>query len=273
MVNQLPPNVQFRPMQPEDLNTALQIIYETDEDDYETAAEEFQDEGVDGHYVLTKDGAVIGLTGCECMDEDDITDGSFFLSWTYLSQKHRGEGLGTMLLEQMLEVIRQNNGRKVFVSTSDYVDPEKGDVYRAARQLYSQAGFTEELRHPNYYNPTEAMITFGLRLEQLQPRQSFRPEGRKISLKDIDEIAETEDAYAISWEYTDGEGSTSVDFQRVIQEVEKWEGRVIFVAIPSDAEQLIQLMVNCRFRQEGQLADYFEDGIHEVHFRYDLALR
>ena len=270
MVRQLPPNMQFRPMQQQDVNDVLRIIYETDEDDYQSAAEEFQNEGTEDYFVLTMDGTVIGMSGLAPADQ---TNGSFFISWSFIDGDHTSDGSGSYLMEQMLGVIQQRQGRKVFANVSDYVDPEDGDVYRHIKQMYVQAGFVEELRHPNYYNPNEALIAYGMRVDQLQPRQAYQPDPRQIRLTDVDEIPDTNDAYFIAWEYTDGEGSTQADFQRVIQEVESWEARCVFISIPSDAEQLIQMLINCRFRQEGQLSDYFEDGIHEIHFRYDLAMR
>lgn len=52
----------------------------------------------------------------------------------YVSANHRGEGLGTRLLEHALLLIRKNKG---VVKVRLYVNPEQ----RAAVKLYKKAGF------------------------------------------------------------------------------------------------------------------------------------
>ena len=98
------------------------------------------------------------------------------------------------MLNWMLEIIKEQDARKVFVHASDYMDPVEGDIYRDARDAYIQVGFTQEVRQPDYYAPGESMLVYGMRLG---PREVVDVVLNldDIKLTDVDEIPETNDAY------------------------------------------------------------------------------
>lgn len=261
---ELPTGTEFRPMQQQDVRAAVAIVYDHDEDDAAWAQQTYQ-QSLAGQFVLTHKGKVIGVSGAVPLEG---TDRTWSISWTYLDRTLIGQGYGRALLDSVLNWIRSQGGRKVFVNTSNYVDETDGDVYRDAREAYRAAGFSEELRHDHYYDRNESMICFGMRLIPPGPTEDDANLG-KIQLQDIDEIPECDGAYWLAWELradeTDAEG-----FQMIANQVKDWEGRVIFMAFPSDVVNASEFTRKMRFREAGRLTDYFGDGVDEVHYRYDL---
>lgn len=268
MSTSLPSGVEFRAMQPRDVKTVLKIIKQHDEDDFEEARENYR-EGLEGQYVLALDNKVIGATGA---DDDEETERTWWLSWTYLDPSRQGTGLGAVMIVKMLDELRGWGARKVFVSTSDYVDMGRGEIYRDAMEAYKRLGFVEELRHANYYGRNESQIILGYRVgpEPLNIPQR-QPDRRSPALLGFDEIPETEGAFFIDWEFTDEGGSTIADVEELIADVEKSQGRTLFISGPSDAEELLTLLQTAGFVEEGRLNDFYEDGLDEVRLRYDIT--
>lgn len=268
MSGALPTGVEFRPMQPSDVKRVLKIIHQHDEDDYEEAREAYR-AGLDGQFVLTVDNVVVGATGAQDEEEADQT---WWLSWTYLDEERQGSGLGAVMLVKMLDQMREWGARKVFVSTSDYVDLARGEVYRDAMLAYKRLGFVEELRHANYYERNEAQIILGYRVgaDPLNVPQT-EPDERGVALLGYGEIPETDGALFVEWEYAEDEGSSPADMERLISHAERDRGRVLFISAPSDATALASLLQSAGFMEEGRLRDFYEDGLDDVHFRYDIS--
>ena len=259
-------NLELRPMTESDVPMAVRIIHDYDQDDAAEAQETYQ-RGFDGQFCLCENRTVIGVVGAKHIPD---TDGSFGLSWTYLQRDHRRSGKGTRMLNWMIEIMKEQDARKAFVHASDYVDAIQGDVYRDARDTYVQVGFTQEVRQPDYYAPGESMLVYGLRLS---PREVVNVVLNldDIKLTDVDEIPETNDAYWLAWELvSQGHGTKPQDFQRIFDEVRGWGGRTIYMAFPSDVANASALVTAARFKTSGRLIDYYEDGIDEIHYRYDV---
>ncbi|WP_205855172.1 GNAT family N-acetyltransferase [Pirellula sp. SH-Sr6A] len=259
-------NLGFRPMRSADMLRALQIISEYDEDDAYDARETYE-ESIEGQFVLTEQEKVIGVVGAKLIEN---TDRAYGMSWTYLQKSDRRTGKGTLMLEWMLEWLKEHEARKVFVQASDYHDPTIGDIYFDAREAYKRVGFMQELRQPDFYAPGEAMIVYGLHLET---KQFAAPEEQEadILITDVDEIPETNDAFWVAWEVADpGQGSKPIDLEKVVREVRSWGGRAIYMAFPSDLSCVAPLMSAARFRMAGRLLDYYEDDVDEVHYRLDV---
>jgi GNAT superfamily N-acetyltransferase len=256
----------FRPMNSGDVNEALRIINDHDEDDYAWAQTTYA-ASLQGQYVLELDSRIIGVTGATPIEG---TDRSYGISWTYLTREFIGRGYGRVLLENLIDQIRREGCRKAFVNTSDYYDPEDGDIYRDAREAYRAVGFLEEMRHADYYDKNENQITYAMRLEDRGPDHQHEMNSKQIRLTDVDEIPECDGAYWLAWELDD-EGTDPSSFNMIKEQVQDWGGRVIFMAFPSDLEHAPEFMTRCRFRKDGSLFDYYEDGTDEIHFRYDIV--
>ena len=255
----------FRPMTPSDTSTALSIINDHDEDDFEWAKITYQ-QSLAGQYILELDSRVVGVTGATPIEG---TDRAYGISWTYLERSFIGRGHGRTMLERLIDQIRAEGARKAFVNTSDYYDPEDGDIYRDAREAYRAVGFVEEMRHADYYDRKENQVTYGMRLEPRGPDVKREPILKNIRLTDVDEIPECDGAYWLAWELDD-EGTAPSSFKMISDQVAEWGGRVIFMAFPSDVEQAAGFMTSCRFRPDGSLFDYYDDGIDELHYRFDI---
>ena len=259
-------NLELRPMTVKDIPVALRIIQEVDEDDAAEAQETYGN-SIDDQFCLCENRTVIGVVGAKPIPE---TDGSFGLSWTYLDPSHRRSGKGTRMLNWMIEIMRERDGRKAFVHASDYIDPEDGDIYRDARETYIQVGFAQEIRQPNYYAQGESMLVYGMRLCEKET-VNLVLNLDDIRLTDVDEIPETNGAYWLAWELvSQGQGTKPQDFQRVYDQVRSWGGRAIFMAFPSDVANAASILTAARFKTAGRLVDYYEDGIDEVHYRYEV---
>jgi GNAT superfamily N-acetyltransferase len=259
-------NLELRPMKVKDIPVAVAIVREYDEDDALDAQESYGN-GIEDQYCLCENGVVIGVVGAKPIEN---TDGSFGLSWTYLHPAHRRLGKGTTMLNWMIEIMRERDGRKAFVHASDYSDPERGDIYRDARESYIHVGFVQEVRQPDYYAPGESLLVYGMRLCEKESVEVVLNLD-DIRLTDVDEIPETYGAYWLAWELVpQGKGTKPQDFQRVFDQVRSWGGRSIYMAFPSDVANSASLLTAARFRTSGRLIDYYEDGIDEVHYRYDI---
>lgn len=220
-----PPGIEFRPLRSSDVRAVGSLIAQVDDDDAENAIESYRRD-LNGHYVLTQAGAVIGVTGAL---EAPNTDRAWWLSWTYLDESHRGTGLGALLLEALFAELEHRNARKIFVNTSDYIDAQKGRVYEDAMHAYQRVGFVEELRHRDYYAPGESLITLGLRLQPAEDHvTSPDPHDLLAAPTDFGEIEETDGAYYIDWEFMDDQDWHPEPWDKILRGIAKRRGRVAF---------------------------------------------
>jgi hypothetical protein len=200
------------------------------------------------------------------------------LSWTYLDPAEKGQGLGQKMLQDMVDKMRAGDIRKVFVSTSDYEDPEEGPLYAAAHRMYEAAGFRPELTHPDYYEPGEAQIIYGLPLADIPSERQIAPDDSAAFFNGLNEIPETEGIYVINWEVAKKrllsrqkpQQFTQQDLEIGIERAREWSARSIFIAFPSNMPNVLPPLEAAGFFEEGRLKDYYEDGLDEVHFRFNL---
>lgn len=255
----------FRSMTSDDLDDVLRIINDHDEDDHEAAQASYQDSGLENQYVLTVEDVITGMTGFSLAEG---TDRTYWLSWTYVDPEHQGNQMGTGMLEALFDILSRENARKIFVSTSDYVDPERGSIYQNATKLYKTMGFKEEIVHPDFYAPGEATIVYGRSLIDALADKKVKADKRGIALLDIFEIDETDDTYAIEWAFS-GKRCFGIDAMNVVLEQAKSAGaRSAYISFPSNANQPLPPLQACGFEVCGQLQDYYTDGVHETRFRY-----
>jgi len=258
--------LELRPMQPSDVPAVLNIIMEYDVDDA-TEARETYDAGLEGQYCLCERQTIIGVAGAKPIEN---TDGSFGMSWTYIQRSDRRSGKLMQMLKWVTEIMVEDGGRKVFVQISDDSNAADGDVYFDLREAYNRTGFIQEIRHTDFYAPGVAQLVLGMRLIPRQPTTSPL-DTHDLKVTDIDEIPETNDVYWVAWDLVPkGQGTKPADFERIFHEVKSWGGRFLYMAFPSDLANVSPWMSAARFRMAGRLQDYYEDGVDELHFRYDL---
>ena len=186
---ELSAGVVFREMSPTDVREALDLIAYYDDEEAQEAQATFAGD-LAGYFVLQADNGVVGVTGATPIEG---TSGSYVLGWTAVEHSRQTDDLRGMIW-QLCELLRDFGGRKLFAHVSDYIDPEMGDISAPLRRALADLGFQEELRHANYYDVSEALIIYGMRLQPALFQQHAADE-RGIKLTDIDEIEETEGAY------------------------------------------------------------------------------
>lgn len=267
----------LRPMYLGDLNNVVQIIQAHDEDDGEAAEADYRESGVDNQFVLEVDGDIVGVTGYKAVPG---TDQSYWLSWTYLAPAFQGQGLGRAMLLELIEKLRSESGRKLFVKVSDYEDPEDGKIYQRALQVYEGLGFTEEVVSDDFYDEGENQIILGLYLrddeDALEKDPVVAEEKPIIRFEGLFEIAETEGAYTFSWVVKDtkklfGKRNFSTeDLQIGLRSVKSEGGRKVFLTFPSNLPLIHSPLQAAGFKYVGQLQNYYEHGVHEYHFSHDL---
>lgn len=84
--------------------------------------------------------------------------GILWLNWFYVHGAQRTQGVGTMLLQHVVENVQRLNTRKLYVDTSS----DAG--YNNAVRLYQRFGFIEEGRLSDYYEVGEDFLILGLDL-------------------------------------------------------------------------------------------------------------
>lgn len=270
---------ELRPMQNEDTKAVLAIIDDFDEDDRESAGSFFEQEGVDNHFVLEEDGAVIGVSGFTHVPASERTS---WLSWTYLAESSRGAGKGRQMVSGVIDRLRQMNCRKLFVKVSDYCDPEDGQVYLPALKLYQSLGFVLELTGEEFYDEGENQLILGLSLESDddqagRPQAGIKEERPAIQFRTAYEIADSDGAYSFEW-YTQSKltlfktsSFSAEDLSIGLDAVRQAGGRKVFLTFPSNLPLIREPLQAAGFELAGKLQDYYEPGLDELHYTHCLT--
>ncbi len=259
--------ITIRPMVEDDLNTVLNIIESHDEDDAQEAQRDYQEDGINGQFILLYDQKVIGVTGAKRVPACDNT---FKLSWTYVDKPQCGQGFGRRLLEHLLNEISKSNGRKIFVYVSDYVDEDGTAIYAAALTLYQSLGFSIEVTIKDYYDEGESLHILGKSLKQKPIDQlNYNNESPKIIFDQLYEVAETESTFGFTWKTKFlGRSFTAQDVQIGIDAASEEQASMVLISFPSNFNNVATPLFEAGFNHIGQLKDYYEDGIHEDHYAY-----
>lgn len=267
----------FRPMEMGDLAAVLDIITTHDEDDGEAADADFADHGLENQYVIEIDEQVCGVCGFRLVD---ATDNTAWLSWTYLAQSARGNGHGKNMLNDLVDKFREAGGRKLFVKVSDYKDPYDGNIYEAALHLYKSCGFEQELVSYDFYDEDENQLILGLTLIPTPDDEEPVVEDEKPVMRftGVFELAETDGSYTFSWEVPERKGFfnkqrsfTTEDLLIGLRAVKNDDGRKVFLTFPSNLPLIHKPLQESGFKFVGQLEDYYEVGVHDMHFVHDLS--
>ena len=248
------------PMQAKHHPYVLEIIEQTDEDDAAEAHEQFQEEGYEGMFVLVEGSKVLGVTGAHLAENsEDVV----WLSWTYLNENARGEGLGQIMLDGLLGQLNDHGVRKIFIATSDYKEDGE-EIYGDAMTFYRSLGAEEEMRIPDYHAPGETKIVFGLvnPAADTQPPELDDEPVLGVRFTGIDPASESEGGFGLNWELT-GNGAQGLD--DMIDAARRQGGRAVFAALPADGSDIAAPMLESKgFVMYGRLKDYYAVGIDEV---------
>ncbi len=253
----------LRKMQESDIEKIVAIIESHDEDDAEEAESGYRKMGgIDNNYVYEVNGETIGITGFSIPAGCEQT---YWLSWTYIDDKHTNKGHGRSMLGEIIAYIKRSGGRKLFVKVSDYVDPEDGAIYAAALHLYQSLGFEIEVTHKDFYDKDESQIILGMRLKDKEV-VDVEDDNCNVQFDGIFEIAETENVYSFNWHDEGKYPLKAKDVQIGINAVRDDDARAIFLSFPSNLTQIEAPLLQSGFINTGILEDYYDDGIDENHY-------
>lgn len=107
-------------------------------------------------FVGVADGRIVGVTGY-CPDVYE-TDDICWLNWFYVHKDLQKRGYGGQLLDHVIEILKANKVRKLYVDTASY------RFYRHAQELYENTGFKQEAVLKDYYGKGEHQVIFGMYL-------------------------------------------------------------------------------------------------------------
>jgi hypothetical protein len=90
------------------------------------------------------------------------------------------------------------------------------------------------------------------------------------------EIPETQDVYVINWDvqkkklFGRNMQFTREDLEIGLQRAREWKARSVFISFPSSMRSVLPPLQDAGFFEAGRLTDYYDDGVDEVHFRFNL---
>ncbi len=93
------------------------------------------------YLVAKKENEILGFAGVM------ITKPEMEIMNIVTKKSERGNGIGTFLLNKILEIAKNNNIETIFL--------EVNEQNKIAKKMYKNAGFTECGIRPNYYHGTE----------------------------------------------------------------------------------------------------------------------
>lgn len=258
--------ITFRHMTPDDLEPVLSIITGHDEDDGEDAEKSYSDNGIDGQYVMLLNEQLIGVCGARLLNN---CDQSFQLSWTYVDKAHCHQGYGRQLLQHVLDELNTYNARKVFIYVSDYKDESGTNIYATALHLYQSMGFEVELQIKDYYDEDESLTVLGLALQPQDSTVKIKDESPKLKFTQLLRIGETESAFNFAWQTKRlGYHFGVTDLQTGLEAARESGASIVLISFPSNYQNVKKPMIDAGFYVVGQLSDYYEQGVHEVHYEY-----
>lgn len=151
-------------MTPQDVGAVLGLIAQHLEDDAKYARRYFQEyftnqdrvnSADEEHFVIVDRGInrILGVSGYT--PDKYHYPGICWLGWTYVDMEYRRKGLGSALLQYVIDMAHGRGIRKLYIDTSS--DP----IYGAAVRLYEKFGFTIEGVLSDYYRSGEDYLILG----------------------------------------------------------------------------------------------------------------
>lgn len=104
------------------------------------------------------------LVGWACWGPTPCTVGTFDLYWIVVDRSCRGQGIGTVLMEEM-ERCTRGRARMIVVETAGRAD------YESTRTFYERRGYRAASRIADYYAVGDDLVTYVKRCEVRGPRR------------------------------------------------------------------------------------------------------
>lgn len=261
-------------LHPEYYNNVTDLIAQHDGDDAENALPSFEDENFI-HFVGKLNDEIVGICGYERVIG---TDRTAYLSWTYVTKNKLGLGIGKKLLSYTLDYARKENCRLMLVRMSDYTEPGSDiSIYADARNMYIKFGFKSFIVTNNFYNENENSEILGLRLApELEEKPVFKDEKPSLKFCGLREITETNCAFTFEWTVPKGfsmfksRNFSAKDVMLGLEAAKSNGARMVLLSFPSNLPLIHQPLQEAGFKYLGDIRDYYEDGLNEMHFIYQF---
>jgi len=101
--------------------------------------------------VAETDGKVSGYI---CYGNASLSDGAFDIYWILVDGRARRQGVGSILLRDVEQAIRNKNGRLILAETSGRAE------YSDTHKFYNRNGYTEEARIKDFYRKGDDKLFF-----------------------------------------------------------------------------------------------------------------
>ena len=101
------------------------------------------------------------LLGYACYGPTPCTSGTWDLYWIAVSGEARGQGIGTVLMEEIERRLVQQRARLVLIETSSRTD------YEPTRGFYERRGYEVVARVPDFYDVGDDRVIFARTFESV----------------------------------------------------------------------------------------------------------
>jgi ribosomal protein S18 acetylase RimI-like enzyme len=118
----------------------------------------YQREDHNGYYFLT---ALIDdqVAGFACFGPTPLTRGTFDLYWLSVASAFKKQGIGRLLVQQVVQRISTLNARLLLADTSGRKE------YAPTRAFYERQGFKRAAQIKNFYAPGDDLVMYTLKLK------------------------------------------------------------------------------------------------------------
>lgn len=155
----------LRPMVDADREEVMRIIRDSSEFnrlDCETATEvvdDYLDDPVEAGYFITVAEGGEGVVGYVAYGLTPLTIGTWDIYWIAVDPEMKGQGVGTVLLEDAEKEIAGAGGYLILIETSGKAE------YDNTRGFYEKRGYAVASRICDFYAPGDDLVTFEKRLK------------------------------------------------------------------------------------------------------------
>ncbi len=263
----------IRSMTKLDIDAVVNVVNSHDDDDGRDARNDFEINGTDTHWVAEVNAVIVGISGYRPVPE---TSGTGWISWTYVFKNNCGENIGKKLLKHTIDCALEDGAQQLFIKVSNYCDDDNNNIYSTAMKMYESFGFECEIVSKDFYDAGEDQFIYAKNLTQ-GLGQDVHKENEKPAIRfvDIHEITGTDGAYRFSWEVAkptifQKKSFTVKDLNIGLKAVKDQGGRIVFLTFLSNLPLIHFPLSETGFKFIGQLTDYYEPGVHELHFVHNL---
>jgi ribosomal protein S18 acetylase RimI-like enzyme len=99
------------------------------------------------------------ILGYICYGPTPLTNGTWDIYWEAVARNWRGQGIGDRLMKATEREIRKAGGRMALIETSS------APAYEKTRSFYSNHGYKEIARVPDFYEPGDDKLILQKKFE------------------------------------------------------------------------------------------------------------